>query len=127
VKLFDRIREWASSSDGEKVQLERRMFLKGLAVTSAGLLVPGAAVFDMGRSLHVDGNLNAFDPDAQRRAVDDFMREGPPEIGHIQIMGDSHFGVGDLIQISGAGNENDGKYIVSAVGAGDMWIAEAPR
>jgi len=48
VRLFDRIKRWAETPDDDKVSLDRRAFLKGMAVTSAGLLVPGAAVFDMG-------------------------------------------------------------------------------
>lgn len=50
MKMFERLREWASSSDDEKMQMDRRAFLRGMAVTSAGLLVPGATVFDLARS-----------------------------------------------------------------------------
>ena len=50
MKMFERLREWASSSDDEKMQMDRRAFLKGMAVTSAGVLVPGATVFDLAQS-----------------------------------------------------------------------------
>lgn len=82
-------------------------------MTSAGLLVPGAAVFDLGRSLHVDSNLDVFDPDAQRRAVDELMREGPDVGGRIQVTSSSQFVAGDLVEITG-GTDNDGKYYVVA-------------
>jgi len=127
MKIFDKIREWASRSDEERVQLDRRAFLKGMAVTSAGLLVPGAAVFDLGRSLHVDGNFNAFEPDALWGAVDDFMRGEPRVVGRIQIAGPSHFVVGDKIRISGTGPNDGSYYVVSAVTGSDLCIAEAIR
>ena len=47
MRMFDRLRDWAATSDTERVNLDRRAFLRGMAVTSAGLLVPGATVFDM--------------------------------------------------------------------------------
>lgn len=50
MHLFDRLKRWAETSDEDKVSLDRRLFLKRLAVTSAGILVPGAAVFDLGRA-----------------------------------------------------------------------------
>ena len=49
MKIFDRVRGWAFRSDDEKVSIDRRAFLRGMAVTSAGLLVPGATVFGAGR------------------------------------------------------------------------------
>jgi len=52
--LFDRIKQWATTSDEERVELDRRAFLKGMTVTGAGLLVPGAAFFDMGRGMLLD-------------------------------------------------------------------------
>lgn len=48
MKPFERLRGWVSSSDRDKVSMDRRAFLKGMTVTAGGLLVPGAAVFDMG-------------------------------------------------------------------------------
>lgn len=128
MRVLDRVLEWAGMGDGEKMQTDRRLFLKGLAATSAGVLVPTAAMFDMGRSLHVDGNFNAFDPDAQRKAVDGFMDIDLEVVGRTQIMGDSHFGVGDMIQVSGTGNRNDGKYrVVLTVGMGDYFVVETAR
>jgi hypothetical protein len=47
--LFDKFKGWLGFSEAEKIQLDRRAFLKGMAVTSAGILVPGAVVFDMAR------------------------------------------------------------------------------
>ena len=127
MKIFDKIREWASRSDEERVQLDRRLFLKGLAVTSAGLFVPGAAVFDLGRSLHVDDNFNAWDPEELRRAADDFMRGEPPVVGRIPIAGPSSFVVGDKILISGTGPNDGSYYVVSAVTGSDLSIVEAAR
>jgi len=49
MKIFDRIRDWLGASDEEKVMMDRRAFLKGMTVTSAGLLVPGVTIFDVGR------------------------------------------------------------------------------
>ena len=46
---FQKLRDWLSFDEDEKMLMERRAFLKGMTVTSAGLLVPGAAVFDLGR------------------------------------------------------------------------------
>lgn len=127
MKIFDRIREWASTSDEDKVRLDRRAFLKGMAVTSAGLLVPGAAVFDMAaRPLHVDGNLDAWDPDAQRRAVEDFMHRGPEVLGRIRICGQSHLAAGDIVRIAGTGTDADGKcYMVSDVTSEGLSIMES--
>lgn len=51
MKLFERIRKFLDLSESEKVRLDRRAFLRGMAVTSAGLLVPAATIFDFGRSL----------------------------------------------------------------------------
>lgn len=47
--LFDKLKGWLGFTETERVQMDRRAFLKGMAVTSAGVLVPGAAVFDMAR------------------------------------------------------------------------------
>lgn len=48
--LFDKFKGWLGFSEAEKIQMDRRAFLKGMAVTSAGVLLPGAAVFDMARA-----------------------------------------------------------------------------
>ena len=56
MKMFDRIKEWASMPDGDKVQLDRRAFLQGMAVTSAGLFVPGVTLFDAGRIVQPEAN-----------------------------------------------------------------------
>ena len=50
MRLFDRLKRWAESTDADKVAMDRRAFLKGMAVSSAGILVPGVAVFDLGLS-----------------------------------------------------------------------------
>jgi hypothetical protein len=52
--LFDRLRQWAGLSDSEKVEMDRRAFMKGMSITGAGLLVPGVAVFDLGRGLRAE-------------------------------------------------------------------------
>jgi hypothetical protein len=68
VGLFDKFKGWLGFSEEEKVQLDRRAFLKGMAVTSAGVLIPGAAVFDMARAapggLPVNGVIQAQAADA---------------------------------------------------------------
>ena len=111
MKLFDRLLEWAHMGDGEKVQLDRRLFLQGMVATSVGLVVPTAAVFDMGRRI--------LEP------------EGPVEreiIGKMQIAGPTNFGVGDLIMVAGSGTENDGKYyVVSSITGSDLYLAEATQ
>jgi len=66
MKIIATIRQWASRSDAEKVSLDRRMFLKGLAVTTAGLLVPTATLFDMGRVVVADPFPNIPNLDKQR-------------------------------------------------------------
>jgi len=48
VKLWNQLKSWASFSEDEKEVLDRRAFMKGMMVTGAGLLVPGASLFDMG-------------------------------------------------------------------------------
>lgn len=115
MRIFDRIREWASASDDDKVQLDRRAFLKGMAVTSAGLLVPGAAVFDMGRIVRPEAPVPKMTPQDEMEIV-----------GRIQLCGTGGgFAVGDLIQIGGTGTDNDGKYyVVSAVQGSDLCVAE---
>lgn len=47
--IFDKLKNWLHLSDTEKVQMDRRAFLKGMTITAGGLLVPGAVAFDMGR------------------------------------------------------------------------------
>lgn len=49
MKVFQRIRDFFALRETEKVNLDRRAFLQGMAVTSAGVLVPAATVFDFGR------------------------------------------------------------------------------
>lgn len=48
MKLFQRIRNFLALRETEKINLDRRAFLQGMAVTSAGLLIPAATVFDLG-------------------------------------------------------------------------------
>jgi len=51
MKLFEKLKGWLGLSDGEKVQMDRRAFMKGMVVTSAGVLLPGATFIDMARAL----------------------------------------------------------------------------
>lgn len=48
MKLWNQLKSWASFSEDEREVLDRRAFMKGMMVTGAGLLVPGASLFDMG-------------------------------------------------------------------------------
>ena len=68
MNAWNKIRFWASFSDDEKMQMDRRAFLRGMAVTSAGLLVPGATAFDLGNRV-VTGKLkvaSVITPDSVR-------------------------------------------------------------
>lgn len=74
VKLWERLRGWVSSSEQEKVGIDRRAFLRGMTVTSVGLLVPGVSVFGFPRTgLLPDGNGNIYPPEVQRKALEDFQ------------------------------------------------------
>ena len=44
-----RIPGFSKLEEPEKVRMDRRFFLRGAAVTAAGLVVPRSAVFDQGR------------------------------------------------------------------------------
>lgn len=82
--------------------MDRRAFLKGMMVTSAGLLVPGAAVIDMGARSVSPGGL-------------------PPR--RIWIFGSNDLQVGDFIQITGTGAKSDGRYEVTKVFGSDLHVA----
>ena len=118
MSFFDRLRDWASNSDGEKVRLDRRAFLKGMAVTSAGLLVPGAVMFDMGRRI-LEPSRMIFEPSMSGLEMQ--------LAGKIQIYGGAtQFIVGDTIEISGTDADGDGKsYVVSAVTGSGLTVMEA--
>lgn len=58
MHIIDTIKGWVTFSDTEKVALDRRLFLQGMAATSAGLLVPAATLFDMGRVIVADPSAN---------------------------------------------------------------------
>lgn len=45
--------------------MDRRAFLRGMAVTAGGLLVPGAAVFDLGRGVQGPRKLSRLDWDIE--------------------------------------------------------------
>ena len=47
MKLWKQIKQWTRFSEAERVQIDRRAFLKGMTVTGAGLLVPGVSLFQM--------------------------------------------------------------------------------
>jgi hypothetical protein len=109
MRLWDRVREWAGLSDAGKVSFDRRAFLKGMVVTSAGLVVPGAAVFDMGRIVK------------------------PRNLGGMQIFtnGNPWLAVGDRIRVSGvdltgAGHDED-YYVVTKVTNTGLYVADDLR
>ena len=110
MSLFDRIKQWASSSDEDKVALDRRAFLKGMAVTSAGLLVPTVAFFDMGHGILKPG------PALQ----DAYEGGGLNPCGEIRLSGFEICGLrpGDEIKVSGmsgAIHSSNGIYRVATV------------
>ena len=113
MKIVDRIREWVGMGDDDKVALDRRAFLKGMVVTSAGLLVAGPTVFDMGRRIVA--------PTAeQTRVLGGKNPCGEIPLGEaqdctIQVAHGYGFAPGDIIQISGGGNDNTGLYVVTAI------------
>ena len=112
MKLFDRIKDWASFSEDEKVSLERRALLRGMAVTAAGILVPGATLFDMGRVVKPEpqgpfnGPIQAMRADYQQQPMT------------IQTSSDV-FGVGDMVKIAGE-RENGGIFEITKIAPGGI-------
>ena len=122
MKFLDRIREWAGLSDDDKMQLDRRAFLKGMAVTSAGLFVPGAVVFDMGRVVRPAPPYLGW---LREWAGDDVaVKQWMESIGRMSVADASLFAAGDHIMISGTGVKNDGKYVVSQVTSSGLCVTE---
>jgi len=52
--MFDKFKGWLGLSEAEKTRMDRRAFLKGMAITSAGVLIPGALIFDLARRPPLD-------------------------------------------------------------------------
>jgi len=136
MKILDRIKEWASFSDDEKVVLGRRMFLKGLAVTSGGLLVAGPTIFDMGRDIVRPRIIEPDYSGLEQRIAQSINPCGEIPLSEMQVCGLTGFRPGDMIKISGqsgASNYNNGIFQVTAVthvlsrsGASSSLIIQAP-
>jgi hypothetical protein len=70
MRLWNQIKQWATFSENEKVQMDRRAFMRGMVVTGAGLLVPGATVFDFGSRIVKPERVI---PDIKQKLISDYF------------------------------------------------------